>query len=522
MANDLYGELLARALQRRAPPGHFPAFVTPGEANLLRSYGGGVAPGGGQYMAGGIPAFFSEADPSGAPGSPSASGDDPSGGLGNIGAIGFGTGGGAFGGMAGEFGSMGFDIGNLGIVSEGDMGRSIEEVTRDYVLEQIERSRQKAEEEAAAARAAAAIEAQFQAQKVRSSFVTSPITVAPAPKATPVTPTPLSPTYSLTPKPVGRTIGTTSDAQAQANAQAADAQGFGELDQAVAEAQTQAQAQAQAQAENMMSPLDQQIAEIEQTVAYPTPVDETAEQQQANLDAAIAAVNEVGMPMSAALEALDAPISEGGMGRSSPAVSWGINSETGMATFSDLVALNASDQQGYAINNPQPTAASIAASQVFADLNPTITNAVIGITGMMPGTVGFVGFLAGLMEDKGLLNIPGVKGIPGVEALSNALAGIRTGVSDVTGKITGPITEQISELADVLSGDETIGFEDSGEVYGGEPEISVPPIVDTAADETEPLVKKPYVRQTPADVMARILAAKNKGELAVKKQRALV
>ena len=126
------------------------------------------------------------------------------------------------------------------------------------------------------------------------------------------------------------------------------------------------------------------------------------------------------------------------------------------------------------------------------------------------------------MEDKGILNIPGVKGIPGVEALSDVLAGISTGVSDVTGKFTDPITEQISELADVLSGDETIGCEDSGEVYGGEPEISVPPIVDTAADEAEPLVKKPYIRQTPADVMARILAARNKGELAVKKQRALV
>jgi hypothetical protein len=146
MANDLYGELLARALQRRAPPGHFPAFITEGEGWLLRSQGGGVAPGGGQYMAGGLPAFFSSADdpgggpaeadigmetaigadlddaianaqtqndpvsavvstedPSGAVGSPSVSGDDPSGGLGNIGAVGFGTGGGVFGGMAGAF-----------------------------------------------------------------------------------------------------------------------------------------------------------------------------------------------------------------------------------------------------------------------------------------------------------------------------------------------------------------------------------------------------------------------------------
>jgi hypothetical protein len=57
MARDLYGEMLGRALTRQAPPGHMPAYITPGEAQQLRAVGGGVTPGGGQVMAGGVPAF---------------------------------------------------------------------------------------------------------------------------------------------------------------------------------------------------------------------------------------------------------------------------------------------------------------------------------------------------------------------------------------------------------------------------------------------------------------------------------
>jgi hypothetical protein len=67
MARDLYGDMLSRALQRQAPSGHFPAYITPFEAGLLRSRGGGVPPGGGQYMAGGIPAFMEPSD-DGSPG----------------------------------------------------------------------------------------------------------------------------------------------------------------------------------------------------------------------------------------------------------------------------------------------------------------------------------------------------------------------------------------------------------------------------------------------------------------------
>jgi len=57
MARDLYGELLSRALNRGAPQGHFAAYITPQEGGALRAMGGGVAPGGGQYMANGIPSF---------------------------------------------------------------------------------------------------------------------------------------------------------------------------------------------------------------------------------------------------------------------------------------------------------------------------------------------------------------------------------------------------------------------------------------------------------------------------------
>tara|TARA_R110002110_G_scaffold33666_3_gene115394 strand:- start:1370 stop:2671 length:1302 start_codon:yes stop_codon:yes gene_type:complete len=57
MSRDLYGEVLANVLNRKAPQNHFAAYINPDEAAMLRSQGGGVAPGGGQYMANGLPAY---------------------------------------------------------------------------------------------------------------------------------------------------------------------------------------------------------------------------------------------------------------------------------------------------------------------------------------------------------------------------------------------------------------------------------------------------------------------------------
>jgi hypothetical protein len=58
MKRDLYGELMGRALNRSAPPGHFAAYIRPDESEVLRSMGGGVAPDGGQNMYNGMPAYF--------------------------------------------------------------------------------------------------------------------------------------------------------------------------------------------------------------------------------------------------------------------------------------------------------------------------------------------------------------------------------------------------------------------------------------------------------------------------------
>jgi hypothetical protein len=62
---DLFGKMMARALNREAPPGHRPAFITGREAGVLRSLGGGVGPHGGQITRGGIPSFerWGEDDP---------------------------------------------------------------------------------------------------------------------------------------------------------------------------------------------------------------------------------------------------------------------------------------------------------------------------------------------------------------------------------------------------------------------------------------------------------------------------
>ena len=54
---DLFGKMMARALNREAPPGHRPAFITEREAGVLRSLGAGGGPHGGQIMRGGIPSF---------------------------------------------------------------------------------------------------------------------------------------------------------------------------------------------------------------------------------------------------------------------------------------------------------------------------------------------------------------------------------------------------------------------------------------------------------------------------------
>lgn len=492
MANDLYGELLARALQRRAPPGHFPAFVTPGEANLLRSYGGGVAPGGGQYMAGGIPAFFEYGGDYGGLGTPGYGGS----------AMGFED----FGFMhtpaeedeaawegvvaAGLSGLEGFTA-----VDEGDMGRSRSDQMAAFLA-----ARAKADKAAAQAKAnrdAAIAQANLEAR------ITSPAPPAPVVSFTPTIPqTVVVPTQApvvplsvpseistgtsltepdLTPAP------TVSQAQNDAAALAAAIEGD---TSAVSPVSPTAPGFTGTISEPGTESFFEESLEQDQTPYSGDTEDSGPAAQQAALSMAQHEVNTGRMSQAQAFSALESPIDKGGLGRFSPAVGWGINSETGLASFADLAALNAQDHQGYAINNPQPSEASILASQVFAQLNPTITNAVIGLAGFLPGTVGFAATIAGLVENKGLMNIPAVRSIPGVSALSDALAGVRTGIGDFFSPITDPIGQALSAgqqaVADALSGitgtEESAGFDDAGEVDGGAPDIEIVPDVTTDTD----------------------------------------
>jgi hypothetical protein len=189
---------------------------------------------------------------------------------------------------------------------------------------------------------------------------------------------------------------------------------------------------------------------------------------------------------------------------------WGANAEVANKNKSNISiaqiqTLNAEDAQGYAITNPRPTEASLRASMVFAELNPTITNAIIGVMGLMPGTIGFASFLVGLITDKGLLNIPAVRAIPGMQTLRDIVDIPRSLAAALTKPFTQPLGEALTAggkaigealsqgekaLQEALSGvidfdvdfEEPDGFADGGEIFGGEPEIDFVPSVTTEAD----------------------------------------
>jgi hypothetical protein len=88
--------------------------------------------------------------------------------------------------------------------------------------------------------------------------------------------------------------------------------------------------------------------------------------------------------------------------------------------------------------------------------------------------------------------------------LSDALAGVRTGIGDVVGKITDPITEPIGQalsegqkaVSEALSGiigtEESVGFDDAGEVYGGAPNIEIVPPIAADADVAPALTARTY------------------------------
>jgi hypothetical protein len=325
--------------------------------------------------------------------------------------------------------------------------------------------------------------------------------------------------------------------------------------------------------------IEQQLAEIMQTTPYGTPVDpgqaaQDAAQATVDAQAMAAAISmESGFGTSAGQPDLQAeavaatgedptagnvdhmgelteqglanvaqdigqnPVAQGGF---SPGAMWGANSEVAQnntesgrssgITPGMIAALNAQDAQGYAINNPNPSEASLQASLVFAELNPTVTNAIIGAMGLMPGTIGFASFLVGLITDKGLLNIPAVRAIPGIQTLTDIVDIPQSLARALTDPFTEPLGRALTAggeligdllsqgeqaIIDALEGiidfdvdfDEPDGFADGDEIFGGEPEIEfVPPVATGASADAEPAPPARTFAEVDEETRNRILA----------------
>ena len=394
MARDLYGEILSRVLQRQPPPGHFPAYITSDEAGMLRSQGGGVAPDGGQYMANGLPAFFSPSDPGGG-----SEASDPGGGE---------------------------DPGGID-----------------------------------AAEAQAAV-----------SSTAAGVGVADA----------IAAALALTPAPAVTVAGLPAT---QATAPAAPASVTSLADNPAA------------LPEHMS--LEQQMALEDSMTAYPTPVDAHAVQSARNLSVMQELLGKGMISEEAAVAQLGQSISEGGLGARSPGGSAAINSEV-PSTLAQIALINAPSSDptiGYAINNPQATAASLAASQAFAQVNPTLTNTMFGAMSLFgPGLIGPVASLAGMHAGHGLGSMASdaLSDVPGVGALSEVISGI-------TSPVTGAISEGVTALGQGFSlgaqainealggaGISSIGGQGDSSGGGGNADIGGPDIVPVPPVAASPVV----------------------------------
>ena len=185
-----------------------------------------------------------------------------------------------------------------------------------------------------------------------------------------------------------------------------------------------------------------------------------------------------------AMDIAKGDISEGGLGSMSPAVGWGVNSETGLATMEDLAALNVTTTdptRGYEVTEPQPTEAGVAASYTLGQLNPTAAAGLMAIGSMMPGPVGFVGTVASAMNpNPGLLSALadeiGFETPSFLDPVTGLLDDITDTVTDVAGQaLTGvfgfaneALDATLGELATAATeGLDSIGFGSTEEAGTG-------------------------------------------------------
>ena len=258
----------------------------------------------------------------------------------------------------------------------------------------------------------------------------------------------------------------------------------------------------------MMTPLDAQIANIAQTVAYPTPPeDENSVQSARNLSLMQELRGKGMISEEAAVAQMGLGISEGGLGSQSPGGSAANNAEVA-PSLDQIAAINQSSTSpniGYSINNPQPTPAGVAASKAFAQVNPTLTNVVFGLASLAPGFLGPVASLAGAIEGQGLANLAEQIGIPGAGALSGVGSSVTSGISNAIGDIGTAISESDlgTAIGNVDFGSNVSAPATDNSGVGGDPALAVAPAV---APVGEPVQSSPVVT-TPGN--GRIFGAEN-------------
>ena len=245
--------------------------------------------------------------------------------------------------------------------------------------------------------------------------------------------------------------------------------------------------------------LEQQIDLENSMTAYPTTTDSNTVASARNLSVTQELLGKGMISEEAAVAQLGQSIPEGGLGAQSPGGSAAINSEV-PSTLAQIALINAPSSDptiGYAINNPQATAASLAASQAFAQVNPTLTNTMFGAMSLFgPGLIGPVASLAGMHAGHGLGSMASdaLSDVPGVGALSEVISGI-------TSPVTGAISEGVTALGQGFSlgaqainealggaGISSIGGQGDSSGGGGNADIGGPDIVPVPPVAASPVV----------------------------------
>ena len=519
---DLYGEMLARTLNRGAPPGHSAAYITEQEALQLRASGGGVAPGGGQYMANGIPSFQES-------GGVDPGISDPTGPTGGLGSAGHEMGmssswnSPAERGMAAATGLSLASAAAAGMAAGSSVNELAEALSYDRQRAHGSEGRDvqaaRAEIQAAMARAREADISRRGIEVTARALEGVPPPEAYSPYSPPTAEAldaayanvrstePLSPPVSLssatTPQQTAAEYGVPTELGAP----------FGWDERG-----------------NYVGYTDDAFTGRDRTSGLPgtpnaNPATDSFGRQPGNIDA-------YGFVTAQGVRNAPNNISEDGLGWQSPGA---MSIEEGMS-FEDLAAINSLGRDGgYSVNSTNPDAHDLEVSFLNARYNPQFANAVYGIGGLVSPS-----FMMGVnainsrsphaqynpdYQSPGFGNMLGVgnmlgqaaRGI-GLGGVVDAIGDVRSGIGDAIGNVGTQLGNALSPVGDFFSGQPPAVEGPSAPQDGGSQEIAfvpnIAPLNEVAAPGEGPFVSGDTETQSaniPPEILARILANEQSG-----------